>query len=393
MDYTQTSTWRRPMAMCFLLGCIGIVACAVAVWPGSEILWRAYLLGYMTWWAVAMGGAGLVALGNLTGGRWAEAARPFYLAAMGTLPILALLFIPLAFGLAQIYPWGNPNTAEHLGFSRAKAAYLSPAFFLSRAAVYFVIWILVVRWLASVSQFNRRPAGNYRMRRAGALSLVLLVPTATFAAFDWSMSLEPLWYSSIYGAIITAGGVVAMQALAIVSTALAPRKRSDDQPTADVLSGHPYDEEQSIYRDLANLQLAFIMVWTYFSFSQFLIIWYGNLPSEITWYLRRLNDGWQYVAIAIVLLCFVVPFAALFSRELKRSIGQLSPVGLLLLVAYGLNMFWTIVPAWWPTQGREFVAYAAAIVGVGGIWLTMYFFGLSRLKWERVKIHEEHEHP
>jgi hypothetical protein len=168
--------------------------------------------------------------------------------------------------------------------------------------------------------------------------------------------------------------------------------RRSERPTADALIGHPYDEEMSAYRDLGNLQLAFVMVWTYFSFSQFLIIWYGNLPSEITWYQRRLNDGWQYVAIAVVLLCFVVPFASLFSRELKGRVAQLSVVGVILLVAHGVNIYWTLVPAWWPTEGREFIAYAAAIIGIGGVWLTVYFFGLSRLRWERMKIHEEHGH-
>ncbi len=366
------------MWLSVLLGCVGIVVCAIASQQIAATLWRAYLVGYLSWWAIAMGGAGLLAIGNLTGGRWAEAARPYYLAAMRTLPAMAVLFVPLAFGLRHIYPWAEPETAEHFGFTPGKAAYLSETFFFVRAAACFVVWLIVAWWLAHVSQFNRRPAGQSRMRRAGALSLVLLVPTTTFAAFDWAMSLEPLWYSSIYGAIITAGGVVGVQALAIVSIALLPPAMRAPRPTLhDDVTFHP--DENPVYGDLGNLQLAFVMVWTYFSFSQFLIIWYGNLPSEITWYQRRLGDGWQYVAAATLFFCFVVPFATLLSRDRKRSIRQLAILGIIQLLAYGLNMYWTLVPAF-PTVGTaEHVAYISGIIAFGGLWLALYFFGLDRL--------------
>jgi len=371
------------MAVCFLLGCIGFAICAMQAWHLTGTLWRAYLVGYLSWWAVAIGGAGLAALGNLTGGRWAEAGRPCYVAAMQTIPILAVLFIPLAFGLPHIYPWANASAEHDFGFSEAKAAYLSAPFFLVRSASYFLIWIVIVRWLSVVSQFNRRPAGNERMRRTGAISLVVLVPTATFAAFDWAMSLEPAWYSSIYGAIITAGGVVAVQSLAIISTALAPRIRRPTPPTGDARAGHLYDDENSIYGDFGNLQLAFVMMWTYFSFSQFLIIWYGNLPTEVTWYQRRLDNGWQYLALAIVFFCFVFPFASLLSRERKRSIGQLAVVAAVIFSAYGLNMYWTLVPAFRSLKRAELVAYVAAMFGFGGIWMAIYFFSLSRMRIER----------
>jgi hypothetical protein len=331
-----------------------------------ELLWRAYLLAWLTCWPVALGGLGLVALGNLTGGRWAAAARPFYLAAGQTVPVLALLFIPLAFGLHHLFPWAHAGYDAAAHFSPSKAAYLSPTFFLARAAGYFVVWLFVAWWLTSVSRLDRPPGARPAMRRAGAISLVLLAPTATFAAYDWGMSLEPEWYSSIYGAILIAGGVVTVHALAIAKLA------RDSTGAIDI-------QQANDFNDMGNLLLAFVMVWTYFSFSQFFLIWSANLPSEITWYERRLSGGWQFVALAIVVSCFAAPFLMLLSRDVKREPRRLAGVGRIILAGYVLNMYWTIVPAFPAARPVTHLVNAAAVLVFGGLWLALFGWRLQRV--------------
>jgi hypothetical protein len=386
MPFTQEPLFRRGLIAGLLVGVAGAALVAGLGLSRVPLLWRACFLAWFACWPIAMGGLGMLALANLTGGRWALACRPFYLAAGQTLPALAVFSIPLAFGLDQIYPWAGTGPDDALHFSPAKADYLSPPFFLARAAAYFVVWMLVGWWLGLVSRLDRPPASRPAMRRAGALSLVLLVPTATFAAFDWGMSLEPHWYSSIYGAIITAGGAVAVHALASVGVALVlPATRRAfmiDRPHREHEPSHA-----ELLNDLGNLLLAFIMLWTYFSFSQFLIIWSGDQPSEIAWYQRRLYGAWGIVAVIMLTICFALPFLLLLSRNLKRR-STLAAIASLLVVGYLLNMYWTIVPAFPPVDSAGHVACILAMVAGGGLWLALCSWNASRLGTRRPRPRE-----
>jgi hypothetical protein len=321
-----------------------------------------------------------LAIGNLTGGRWAVAARPFYLASMRTMPLVILLLVPLAFALPQIYPWAEwSSTERHEHFTAGKAVWLSPAFVLIRSAIYIGAWIVITSWLGRVSRLDVPPGRTFRMRRAGAVSLVVLAPTVTFAAFDWVMSLEPYWYSSIFGGILTAGGVVAAHALAVYGLARMPNVlRESVLAVPGELHGEELDS-QEVFRDLGNLLLAFIMVWTYFSFSQFLIIWSGNLPSETTWYLVRFKGYWLLVACAVLVLCFVAPFLALLSRDTKEHIRRLALVAIIVLCGYGLNMYWTIMPALRPTEAGDHLAAASALLMIGGLWSAVNSWMLGKI--------------
>lgn len=372
----------RAMKHCTFLSLlwavVGVLVCVVFGWRNPSLLWRAYLLGLMATWPVALSGTGLLALGNLTGGRWALAARPFYLAAARTIPLVTLLLVPPAFALEQLYPWASPSNALTDHFSPGKAFYLSPQFFLARAAFYLFIWNVVAWWLVRVSRLDLEPASTPAMRRAGAVSLLLLVPTTTFAAFDGGMSLEPLWYSSIYGAILTAGGVVVAHAIAILGLARAPKETC----AAIVFSAddlEPGDEQLlDVYNDLGNLLLAFIMLWTYFSFAQFFIIWSANLPGEVEWYIRRLSGGWQWLALTFVVLGFAIPFLMLLSRDVKRVPRRLATVAMLVLVAYALNLYWTIMPAFGPGNLASHATNAGSLVGLFSFWQTMYWWLVGR---------------
>jgi hypothetical protein len=233
--------------------------------------------------------------------------------------------------------------------------------------------VLDVRGRAVAERRAARFATGQHIRDAAVRRywLLLLVPTTTFAAFDWGMSLEPTWFSSIYGAILTGSGVVTAHALAIVGAV----KSFGDRGTIKLPAGDSTIESvpaAEVLGDLGNLLLAFVMLWAYFSFSQFLLIWSGNLPHEITWYERRLNGGWAALALAVVMLQFALPFVLLFSRGVKRSRLYLSRVGWLLVLAYGVNMYWTVVPAFGDADASRLVLNAAAMSAVGGIWLALF---------------------
>jgi hypothetical protein len=354
----------------------GIVLSAVLSWQTPDRLWKAYLFAYLTCWLVVMGGMGLLALGSATGGRWAQAGRPYYRSLLQTVPLVAILFLPIAINLDLIYPWAAQSTASERGLTltTTQAMYLNQPFFFGRAVAYFVIWMgiaFILGWqtrpLRTAADAPRAAAG-----RTGAVTLVLLVPTVTFAAFDWAMSLEPRWYSSIYGAILTAGGVLAAHALAIIGATVPTSGETPNTEVADVSN------------DFGNLLLAFLMVFTYFSFSQFLIIWFGNLPSEITWYARRLQDGWQWLALTLVIFHFVVPFLLLLSRDVKRSPPKLAKVAAFLLVMFAVNIYWTVAPALAESGPIWVATNLATLAALAGGLLAVVCWHARRYLWAAV---------
>jgi len=397
MDTQSEDILRVWQQRSLWLAVAGLVLSAMLTWQEPDLVWRAYLFAFIACWLLTMGATGLLALGNLTGGRWATFGRPFYLSATQLLPHVAVLFIPIALCLERIYPWAATHTGTEHALAPAKAVYLEPSFFMMRAVGYFVVWLVVGTLLARVSRFDVPAAERPGMSRVGALSLVLLVPTTTFAAFDWGMSLEPEWYSSIYGAVATAAGVLAAQALAIYTASRLPAARLARILTlagVDTAGEHEYRVSHSadepvavprfqrsvidVFHDQGNLQLAFLMVTMYFAFSQFLIIWSGNLPTEITWYMRRLRGGWQVVALGLVLLHFAVPFLLSFSRDVKRSPRRLARVALLVLAMYDVHIYWMIVPAFATGGLRWHATNVAALAALGGLWMMLYCWNTRR---------------
>jgi hypothetical protein len=370
---------RLTIAACLAVAAAGGILCVVIA--GAD--WRAYarplLLGFLACWLITMGSGGILALGNLTGGNWAYATRPYYMAAMNTLPFLVILFVIIAFNVNAIFPWTPSYTGEHEALSGSKADYLNLSFFYLRAISYHVIWVIVWFILGRVSRADLPPASTFPMRRAGAISLLLLIPTTTFAAFDWGMSLEPQWYSSIYGAILTGCGVVAAAALAIVALA-GTATRTDVLRISTTDGSQETIQIDGVFNDLGNLLLSFIMLATYFAFSQFLIIWSGNLPSEISWYERRMSWGWGDLGLVVAGSFFAIPFLMLLSREGKRTAGYLRMVAVVVLLAYLANMIWMIVPAFEPLNAREIALFVCGLALIVGLWAALYFFHVGRLR-------------
>jgi hypothetical protein len=361
--YRAPARVRQLGRFALVAGLIGLAAAAFGAFVNPRQFFFSWLLGYMLCLGVSLGCLGLLMVQYLTGGLWGLVVRRIVEAGARTLPLVLLLFVPLLFGLQELYPWAVPKVVAADGVLQKKALYLNVPFFLVRAAIYFTCW-LGVAWL--LSAWGRRaedgdPRAQERLRRLGAGGILLYGFTITFASIDWVMSLEPRWFSSIFGLLMMAGQGLAGISFAIIVVALLSREK----PMSMLLS-------RKLMLDLGNLMLAFTMLWAYMSFSQFLIIWAGNLPEEIPFYIHRLNGGWQWMALGLVIFHFAIPFLALLMRATKQVPRNLAILAGWVLFMRLVDLFWLIAPE---GRGGQFGVHwldIAAPAGMFGIWLAFF---------------------
>jgi hypothetical protein len=352
----------------------GVVALVLA-FVRPEEFFRAYLLGYMAWLGITLGSMAILMIRHLTGGGWGMVIRRILGAAMRCLPLMGILFVPILFGLPKLYIWARPldsitdkHLREHL--QEITRSYLSVHGFVIRAAIYLAIWNLLSYLLSRWSKEHDRPSARDNTSRFKAVSgpgLILYAFTISFAAIDWVMSIDPSWISTIYGLLILAGELLSAMCFAIV----VERILFNYKPMSEML-------KPDFVHDHGKWTLTFIMVWAYFSFSQWLIIWAGNLPEEITWYMKRLNGGWGYVGLVLAVFSFAVPFVLLLSRPFKRDIRRLAWLATWLLLMRYVDLFWIVEPNF----SQTFTVTLADIVvpvAIGGLWLAYFFGNLNAL--------------
>ncbi|MGH9497772.1 MAG: hypothetical protein ACRD3L_01380 [Terriglobales bacterium] len=357
-----------------LVGVIfSVVAIGIAFLRPDEFF-RGYLLAYMAWLGVTLGSMVILMIRHLTGGGWGTVIRRILGAAMRCVPLMTLLFVPILFGLPRLYVWARPldsiadkHLREHL--QDITKSYLSVHGFILRAAIYFAIWNLLSFFLTRWSRQQDQPPvrDNNRFKALSGPGLILYAFTVSFAAIDWVMSIDPSWISTIYGLVILIGQLLSAICFAVVVERILVRYK----PMSDWL-------KPEFVHDHGKWMLTFIMVWAYFSFSQWLIIWAGNLPEEITWYMRRLNGGWGFVGLWLVVFHFAVPFVILLSRPFKRDITRMVWLAVWMLLMRYLDLFWTIEPNF---SVRFSVTWADAIlpVAMGGLWLWFFFRNLNSI--------------
>ncbi|HEY1603111.1 MAG TPA: hypothetical protein VGG64_26140 [Pirellulales bacterium] len=351
---------RRMIA----LAIVGFGVLALAATSRWDDCFHAYLTAYLFWLNISLGLTGLLMLLHVTGGAWGTTIRGVLEAGVRTLPLVGVLFVPIAFGLPSLYSWARPELVAHSDMLAAKQLYLNPDFFCGRAIVYFLAWILVGwllnRWSRAQQQTPSERITR-RLQRLSAVGLLVFGLTITFAAIDWGMSLEPDWYSTIYGLLFISSEFVTGMAFAILISAWLARMASlSDVITSDRL------------QDLASLLLSFLIIWAYMSFSQLIVIYAGDLPEEISWYRRRISGGWQWIAIAQGVFDFAVPFLALLFRDVKRNPRPLAYVAVTVFGMQLLNDVWLVEPAFGPVRGIDLGLVAAAVVGLGGVWMTEF---------------------
>ncbi|MBA3248079.1 MAG: hypothetical protein H0T63_08345 [Pyrinomonadaceae bacterium] len=381
--YNPPTIVDRYQRTALIVGLLALVLSAVVsfIFGGAVAFFRSYLVGYVFWCGVAVGSLAIMMLHHLSGGAWGLVVRRIFEAATRTLPLLFVLFIPIAVSLfvhpvvngheQSLYEWSNAHVVETDPLIKAKAEYyLNWWFFLIRTVFYFAVWGALAFLLSKWSREQDR-TGDPRlkgwMQNVSGPGILLFGLTVTFAAVDWMMSLEPHWFSTIYGLLIMAGwGLTALAFTILVASILARHEPMD----------HVF--QPSHFHDYGKLLLAFVMIYAYFSFSQFLIIWSANIPEEIPWYLRRLRGGWQFVGLAVVLFHFALPFVLLLSRTLKRDYRTLSRVALMVLCARVIDMVYLVSPAF-VHEGEaphfnllDLLTMAGLTIGIGGIWIAYF---------------------
>jgi hypothetical protein len=356
---------------------IGLIFAAIAIGGAflrPEEFFRGYLVAFMAWLGVTLGSMVILMIRHLTGGGWGTVIRRILGAAMRCVPLMTILFVPILFGLPRLYIWARPldsiadkHLREHL--QDITKSYLSVNGFIVRAAIYFAIWNLLSFFLTKWSREQDQPPlrDNTRFKVLSGPGLILYAFTVSFAAIDWVMSLDPSWISTIYGLVILIGQLLSAMCFAVVVERILVKYK----PMSEWL-------KPDFVQDHGKWMLTFIMVWAYFTFSQWLIIWAGNLPDEITWYMRRLNGGWGFVGLWLVVFHFAVPFVILLSRSFKRDIGRMVWLATWMLLMRYLDLFWNIEPNF---SARLSITWADVVlpVAMGGLWLWFFFRNLNSM--------------
>jgi hypothetical protein len=353
---------------------VGVICLAVCILGGFLVdpdqFFRSYLVAHQYFLGLALGSMVLVMLYHLTGGAWGYLVRNLVEAAMRTLPLMAVLFVPVALGVEFLYKGADPDfVAAHKSLQH-KAWFLSPPWFIGKAVFYFVVWLI---WAFVLDRLSRRqdqgdsPELESRLQMVSAPGLVAYGLTITFASIDWIMALQPDWYSTIFPVLHAVGQILSAMALAIVVLTLL----RDRPPLAEVVA-------PDTVNDLGNLLLTFVILWTYMAFAQFMLIWVGNLPEENVWYVPRTHDGWQWVALGIALFHFLVPFLMLLSRDIKKNPPALATVAGILLFLQLVQLNWQVLPAFPGTAIYEHWMDVLAPLGVGGLWLAYYLWQLGQ---------------
>jgi hypothetical protein len=366
---TLRASLDRLQGQALVLGMIALALCAAGGSKDPTQFLRSYLLGYIFWLGVALGCIALVMLHHLVGGGWGFPIRRILESGTRTLVMMAAFSLPLLLGLRHLYIWAAPAETHHEPAIEEKALYLNVPFFLVRTAFFYIAWISLAYFLNKWSLEQDRSGNPELTRRLQSLSgpgLVIYTLSVTFASFDWVMSLEPAWSSTIYGMIFIVTQALSAISLAIIACMLL----SKSTPIADLVS-------PLTLNDLGNLLLTFTMLWAYLSFSQFLIIWSGNLPEEITWYLARATGNWAWVAVALIVFHFAVPFLLLLCRYVKRRVQLLSAVAAWMIIMSLVDLFWLMTPAYDRSGPRFNWMDGMAVVGIGGIWIWRF---VSQLK-------------
>ncbi|MEJ7698514.1 MAG: hypothetical protein WKF71_02545 [Pyrinomonadaceae bacterium] len=355
------------------IGGIASVIWLVGCFFNTEQALRSWLLGFIFWGGIGIGSLGVLILQYLTGGAWGVVIRRIVEAGSRTLPVIFVLFLPIMLGVTHLYEWthlADDKIIQH------RQPYLSVGWWIFRTCLYFVLWGVMVhllnKWSLQQDQTNDPQVALKLSQDASKFSgptMVFYVFVVTFASIDWVMTLDPHWYSTMWGFLFVAGWGLSCFCFVVAILALL----SDKEPMNRILG-------KRHFQDIGKLMLALVMVWAYFNFSQFLIIWSGNLPEETTWYLTRMKGIWGVIGVLLILFHFAFPFLVLLSRDVKRNAKWLALLAIFILLLRLIDMFYMIGPS--PMigmHGKEMEFHISwmdfvAPFAVGGIWLW-YFFG------------------
>ncbi len=369
----EINRWRT---LALGIGGIALIIWAVGAYFNTEQALRSWLLGFIFWGGIGLGSLGVLMLQYLTGGAWGVVIRRTLEAATRTLPLIILLFVPLAIGVytGKFYAWTHLPPTDHV--MEVRGIFMTPWFWIVRAVIYFSLFsimvILLNRWSVRQDKTETVEESRLVLEKASRFSgptMVIFALTVTFAVIDWMLTLDAHWFSTMWGLLFVAGWALSCFCFVVALLAYL----SDRAPMNRVLG-------KRHFHDLGKLMLALTMVWAYFNFSQFLIIWAGNLPEETGWFLTRMKGGWGYIGVALILFHFAFPFLVLLQQDFKRKARWLATLAVFILVMRIVDMFYLIGPServlpGGLEQGAFFVSWLdfVAPIAVGGLWLWWFF--------------------
>lgn len=381
----------RIQRIALIAGVVALALTALGAFLDATMFFQAYLMAFLYWLALPLGCMALAALYHLAGGVWGLPIRRPLEAAMITIPLFALLGIPLILGWSSLYPWARPEQVAADPILQHREVWMNVPFALGRYVLYFVLWsggaYLLYRMSAEQDRTGDADLPRLLGRRA-RLALFFFVLAVTFSAFDWGMSLDPHWFSTIYGVMFLIGDGLSAVAFAIIML----RILSQRSPTREVTTTQTFN-------DMGNLLLAFVVLWAYMNLSQFIIIYTGNLPEENPWYLRRSEGLYYWITLGLVLLQFVGPFFVLLARLNKRNAQRLSALAGFILITRVVDIYWMIAPEVRHEGAVLSWMDLTALIGVGGIWIAAYVWSLKRLPLVPLNDHrlanlvDAHGHP
>jgi hypothetical protein len=367
VDDNATVRWRRRSLW---VGAIGLALCVLGALFNPAPFFRAYLAAYLFYLGIALGSMVLLMVYHLTGGSWGLLIRRILEAGMRTLPILALLFLPIAGGIRYLYLWAQPDVVAASPKLQYQQFYLSPTYFWMRAAVYFILWIGMALLLDSWSR-KEDETGNPRLGwkslQLSGYGAVVYGISLHFAAIDWGMSIESVFHSTIWGPLFATGQLLSSLAFALVVLAWLVHR----PPLAEV-------DSAKARNDLATLLLTLLIVWAYMAWFQFMLVWIANLPVDVIWYLPRASSFWQGVMWAIVLFHFTAPFFLLLMRPVKRNSTAVAWIAGLILLMHLVFLDYQVLPTFSTANLSEYWMAALVPIGIGGIWLAHFMWQLQR---------------
>ncbi len=362
--------WRRLGPIGAAVGAVGIVASAALGTSDPERFFFSWLVSFLFFWSLALGAFYFVLIHWAMQGGWGVVVRRIAEHVMATIPVLALLFVPVLFGMERLYPWAVPGAAAKDHLLHWKEPFLNVPFFVGRAAIYFACWS-VLAWVWTRGSLSLDATGSRataaRLKRFSGPGVIVLALTQTFAAFDWIMSLEPHWYSTIFGVYVFAGSLVSGVALIALLAVLLERAG----PLSDVFGAEHR-------HDLGKLLFAFTVFWAYIAFCQFFLIWYANIPEETVWYKVRLEGSWKAVSVLLVLGHFVVPFFYFMGRTVKRKATALAAGAVWMLLMHFLDIRWLVLPALHGAGAGFSVLDATTFLAIGGCFAGVVGWRMRR---------------
>jgi hypothetical protein len=356
-----------PGISALLVGAAALAICfGVGSSPGQRgTFFNAYLFGWLFWLGISLGCMGLSMMHQMTGGNWGTLIRPITASAARMLPLMFVLFVPILFGLHDLFPWARPEQVAHDPILLHEHKYLNPGFFTIRWVIYFAVWTAMA-WPVTAW-----PAGNpARLRAISAPGLILYVLLMTLAGVDWIMSRQPHWTSTVFGFIC----VVSQTLTALCFCIIILWTRANNRTVAEFA-------KPSYFNDLGNLLLTLVILWAYMNFAQYLITWTGNEQQDVGWYVQRTYGGWRVIAGVIIFIHFLAPLLLLMFRDLKQRIGRLGTLAAALLALRVVDLYWNVGPLRHDDPHSGFsvsILDVLAWVGIGGIWVGGFAWVISR---------------